>query len=742
MDNHTMPQADQPTAPESWEPALQPFLHDRCIDVRAPSFVIAGPDGQIAGSADGFFHQDRRALSRLVVKACGVPLVPIHAQRDSGSSSRFRAVLRGLGEHSADPAVTLERHRNVEASRFTERLIVTNRGRRTVSVSLEIEAAADLASMNDVKTGRSAVPVPSVAVPGGLDWKVDKQAEISALSVRMKPEPDRIDGPGGLLSSDIVLEPGDHWEGTLTVTIAWARPAPFAPYAGPPLWRTPHVGGADPRLTALVNVSVADLDCLLLADTESAPGTNDTFLTAGAPWFLTLFGRDSLWAAHMLLPLSTELAAGTLRTLARRQGTRVDRDTGEEPGKILHEIRIPRAADAAHSLPPRYYGTIDATPLWLVLLRDAWRWGLPDDEVEPLLDAAYAALCWMRDYGDGDGDGLLEYLDLSGRGLANQGWRDSADSIRWHDGRLAEGPIALAEVQAYAYQAAWAGAELLDSFGRAGADEWRQWAEALKARFNAAFWIDRQLGPVPAVALDRHKRPVDSVTSGLGHLLATGLLDRGQQDAVAAYLASPQLDSRFGLRTLSADAVGFNPIGYHTGSVWPHDTAIAARGLARAGHPAAAWSLIDGVLEAADSFDYRLPELFGGYGRAAHGIYPGEGTAGEQALWARPAPYPAACRPQAWAAAASVSFLQTLLGLEANAPARCLTVAPVPAALPLKVSGLRLAGSPFSVEVTADGRVQASTPADMTVKVAAGGRDRTRDSVSSGGSMMPVASGS
>ena len=175
------------------------------------------------------------------------------------------------------------------------------------------------------------------------------------------------------------------------------------------------------------------------------------------------------------------------------------------------------------------------------------------------------------------------------------------------------------------------------------------------------------------------------------------------------------------MRTLSADAVGFNPIGYHTGSVWPHDTAIAARGLARAGHPAAAWSLIDGVLEAADSFDYRLPELFAGYGRTAHGLYPGERTAGEQAWRGRPAPYPAACRPQAWAAAASVSFLQTLLGLEADAPGRCLTMAPVPGAFPLQVSGLRLAGSPFSVEVTADGRIQASTPADMTVRTAAEG---------------------
>jgi glycogen debranching enzyme len=504
------------------------------------------------------------------------------------------------------------------------------------------------------------------------------------------------------------------------------------------------VRGTDRRLAALVDASADDLSCLLLADPESAPGGTDLFLAAGAPWFLTLFGRDSLWAARMLLPLSIELARGTLRTLARRQGTQVDPETGEEPGKILHEIRPLRSSGDHSSLPPRYFGTIDATPLWLLLLRDAWRWGLAEHEVEQLLEPAGRALAWMRDHGDGDGDGLLEYLDRSGRGLANQGWRDSADSIRWHDGQLAEGPIALAEVQAYAYQAAWAGAELLDAFGRAGADEWRAWAERLKARFHKAFWIDGRLGQVPAVALDGHKRPVDSVTSGLGHLLGTGLLDPGQEDSVAAYLSAPELDSRFGLRTLGTDSVGFNPLGYHTGSVWPHDTAIAAAGLARAGHPGAAWSLIDGVLAAAGAFDYRLPELFAGFGRPA-GDDPGGDVSprGEEACGrrtpvqpadasgqrlrarrreaARPVPYPAACRPQAWAAAASVSFLQTLLGLEANAPAGILAASPLPdGPYPLRVSGLQFAGQRFDIEVAAGGRAQAHGPAGLAVRTRSG----------------------
>ena len=707
--------------PVTWEPALQPFLHDRCIVIHAPSLVVSAQDGQIAGPADGFYHEDLRALSRLVISARGIRLVPIGWERDGGSASCFRGVLRGLGEHTADPAVTLERRRRAGPSRFDERLIIANHGRQTVRLRLQVEAAADFAPISDVKSGRGAAAVTAMRCPGGLDWQYGG----SVVSIRMRPDPDMVDAPAGGLGADITLPPGGVWEATLAVTVSASRPALFGAYPGPAPWTEPQISGVDPRLAALVDVSMADLGCLLLADPESAPGSADResahgsadlFVAAGAPWFLTLFGRDSLWAARMLLPLSTDLAAGTLRTLARRQGTRSDTGTGEEPGKILHEVRVPRPT-LAPSLPPRYYGTIDATPLWLILLRDAWRWGLPADQVEPLLGPASAALAWMRDHGDADGDGLLEYLDVTGRGLANQGWRDSGDAILWHDGRLAEGPIALAEVQAYAYQGAWAGAELLESFGRGGAGEWREWAEALKARFHASFWIEGRLGPMPAVALDGQKRPVDSGTSALGHLLGTGLLDPGQEDLAAAYLASPELDSRFGLRTLGTDAAGFNPLGYHTGSVWPHDTAIAASGLARSGHPATAWSLIDGVLEAAETFGYRLPELFAGYGRPARR----PGTRYRHGTRHRPSPYPAACHPQAWAAAASVSFVQTLLGLEADAPGRTVTVAPLPGgSFPLQVTGIRLGDQPVSIDVGGDGSVRSSAPAGVTVRSVGG----------------------
>src|SRR5262249_22255919 len=238
-----------------------------------------------------------------------------------------------------------------------------------------------------------------------------------------------------------------------------------------------------------------------------------------------------------LLPLGTELAAGTLRTLARRQGTRTDETTGEQPGKIPHELRRP---DLDSALPPVYYGTVDATSLWISLLFDAWRWGMPPADVEALLPAVEAALGWLGSF-----DEFVSYRDTSGRGLANQGWKDSPDAVQFADGTFAEPPIALCEVQGYAYAAALQGAGLLDAFGRPGAGPWRDWATALAHRFRDRFWVDGY----PAIALDGSGRRVDTVTSNIGHLPGTGLLDAAEEAQVADRLAAPDLDSGFGLRT-------------------------------------------------------------------------------------------------------------------------------------------------------------------------------------------------
>ncbi|MFF1956450.1 glycogen debranching N-terminal domain-containing protein [Streptomyces sp. NPDC058220] len=677
---------------------LQPFLHDACVTLYAPSFAISHADGQIDGGADGFYHGDSRALARLTVEADGIVIAPVRGAFDGADRAAFRGVLRGLGEETPDPAVTLHRRRRLTPGRLEETLEVGNAGRQHVRVRLIVTAVTDLAPMERVKSGQAQRPVPATATEGGLDWARD------AFAVRLTStlEPAAVDPAAGRLEYDIELAPGSAWTAVLHCDAAHEDGDQFpAPASDSVPWRTPVLRSADRRFDHWLSQSTADLDRLRLTDPEEPA---DQFLAAGAPWFLTLFGRDSLWAARMLLPLGTDLAAGTLRTLGRRQGTKSDQDTEEQPGKILHEVR--RAAqhfDDSFALPPSYYGTVDATPLWITLLHDSWRWGLAPEQVEQLLPRAESALAWMRDHGDADGDGFLKYIDHTGRGLANQGWKDSGDSIRHRDGRLATSPIALCEVQAYAYEAARGGAALLRAFGRPDADRWEEWAERLRDRFRSQFWVEDERGPYPAVALDRDKKPVDSVTSGFGHLLGTGLLDHDESALLAARLSAPDLDSGHGLRTLSSDSVGYNPYGYHIGSIWPHDTAIAVHGLVRAGFPEAAAPLAAGLLTASAGFDARLPELFAGHGSATD-------------EW--PSPYPASCRPQAWAAASSVMVLQSVLGLSADVPGGTITVAPAfaEAYRPLKVEGLDVAGGRLDIAVDADGTAHIEAPKGLEVK--------------------------
>ncbi|MFI1566981.1 glycogen debranching N-terminal domain-containing protein [Streptomyces sp. NPDC020490] len=683
------------TAPPSAAQGLQPFLHDAVVTLHAPSLVISRADGQVSEGADGFYHGDRRALSRLTVAAEGIPLpAPVAGSLRGADGAEFRYILRGLGEVTPDPAVALHRSRSVAAGRFEERLEVTNAGSRHVRFRLTVTACSDLATMDQVKSGHAPGEVPPQAADSaavGLSWAHD---DFTARLIS-EPAPDVLEVSAGRFSYDVELAPGTSWSAMLSATAAYADGDQFPPAPADRLpWSVPVLRSADRALDRWLEQSLADLDHLRLTDPRSGSDRPDQFLAAGAPWFLTLFGRDALWAARMLLPLGTDLAAGTLRTLARRQGTHTDPTTEEQPGKILHEVRRAtlKIADRL-SLPSVYYGTVDATPLWITLLHDAWRWGMDPAEVEELLPHAESALAWMRD--QAAADGFLKYIDQTGQGLSNQGWKDSDDSIRYSDGGRAHAPIALCEVQAYAYEAALGGAALLRAFGRPGADEWEAWAERLAARFRDRFWVTDEHGPYPAVALDGDGKPVDSVTSGFGHLLGTGLLNAEESALLAARLAAPDLDAGHGLRTLSSDAVGYNPYGYHVGSIWPHDTAIAVHGLVKAGFPDVAASLASGLLTASTGFDARLPELFAGHGSAES---------------ATPAPYPASCRPQAWAATSAVAVLQAALGLDADVPGGTVTVKPTFASAygPLTVGGLQVGGASLDITVSVDGTASVS----------------------------------
>ena len=678
----------------------QPYLHELLACVRAPALVLADPDGQLRDSGvQGIYLADRRILSKSVLTVAGARLAAISSELAGADTTRSISVIRGLGDPGPDPTVWIERSRAVTATAAREALAITCAARQPVRATLTLELACDLAGIAEVKAGVAGPALAATGQPDGLGWTGPSGIRVSVSAV---PAPARTSLDPPRLSWDVELGRGD----TALIELRYAGTDPTPPVvrapAGPSRLAVPAVQARDPRLGRLLAQSLADLAALELADPD-APG--DRFLAAGAPWYLTLFGRDSLLAARMALPLGTDLAAGTLRVLARRQGSRVDPESAEEPGKILHEIRTGETEHGAgHQpgrlrLPATYYGTVDATPLWILLLHDSWRWGLAEPEVAALLPNLERALAWMADFGTAR-DGFLSYVDRSGHGLSNQGWKDSADSIQFRDGRLAEPPVALSEVQAYGYAAAMAGAALLDAFGRPGAPDWRNWAAELAGRFRQRFWLADEHGGYPALALDGQGEPVDAVASNMGHLLGTGLLDEQESALVAGRLGSPELSSGYGLRTLASSSAGFNPLSYHGGSVWAHDTALAITGLAAAasdgvaGAGRAAAGLIEGLLAAGAAFGYRMPELHGGQ-RAEAGR--------------RPVPYPASCRPQAWSAASAVAILTALLGARPDAPAGALEFRPLrPEAGPpdeLAVTGLRFAGQPLSVRISADGTV-------------------------------------
>jgi glycogen debranching enzyme len=666
--------------------------------VEGSTFCISQSSGDILpGEPHGLFVQDTRVLSGWSLTVDGRPAEPLTVQRADPYAAAFLGRLPPPPGAPADAAMLIVRRRYI-GDGMREDIAIHNTARLPATVVVTLTADADFADLFEVKAGlaQPAAAVQIAAADSALTFDARWEQRSHGLLIEGDGNPAAV--PGALSWRAVVPARGEWLATVEVVPVRDGIPMRLHHPRGQPTehavparrlrdWRSTalRVTTPDPDLAAVLHRSVEDIGALRIFD----PAHPDRpVVAAGAPWFMALFGRDSLLTSWMLLPWDDSLAAGTLQTLADRQATAVDPATEEEPGRILHEVRFGPAAALTLGGRSTYYGTADATPLFVMLLGELRRWGRRDELARDLLPHADRALEWMQRYGDADGDGFIEYSRKTPAGLANQGWKDSWDGINFADGTIAEPPIALAEVQGYAYAAYRARAAFAREAGDPpGARHWTAAAARLKRAFNQAFWLPDK--GWYAAALDRDKRPVDALTSNIGHCLWTGIADADKASSVANHLLSADMFSGWGIRTLAASMGAYNPMSYHNGSVWPHDNALCAAGLMRYGFTAHAQRVAEAVFGAAAHFGYRLPELFCGFPRDR---YPD------------PVPYPASCSPQAWAAASPLQLLTTLLRVTPQPGAARLWCAPaIPGRyLPLQVAGLRIGSSRLTIDVRDD----------------------------------------
>jgi glycogen debranching enzyme len=683
------------------------------------TFCISDASGDIVpGGAQGLFFRDTRFISRLEFRLDGELPEPVAVQPNDPFRCTFLA-RRPPGPLRADSTLLIIRRRYV-GNGMRDDITLRNLGHEPTSAHLTVAVDSDFADLFEVKEGQDRHHYDDVEVSaedGALWLRCRRGANVGIVSVTATGDPS---AAPGLLTWQAVIPSGAAWTASLQVTPSLDGTDVIGHYGDDqPIeettparrlaeWRrrSPLLLTSDERLAATFATSTEDVGSLRMfgrGSNEHGEQDEQAVIAAGAPWFMTLFGRDSLITSWMLLPLDASLALNTLRTLASLQGERENPLNEEQPGRILHETRSGRDASLALGGGSVYYGTADATPLFVMLLGELARWGLPPDVADELLPHADRALDWIVNYGDRDGDGLVEYQRATEQGLVNQGWKDSFDAITFASGQIAEPPIALAEVQGYVYAAYLARAHFARERGETEvAQHWTEKARTLRREFNRAFWLpDRGYF---ALGLDGEKRPIDGLGSNMGHCLWTGIVDRDKAEPVAKHLTSRQMFTGFGIRTLSSDMGAYNPMSYHNGSVWPHDNAICAAGLMRYGFVPQAQQVATGILEAADRFGHRLPELFCGFDRGD---------------FAAPVSYPTSCSPQAWAAAAPFLLLRTLLRFDPAVPSGKVWCAPqVPERLlPLRVEALHIGDYRVSVDVSRAGwRIEGLPPSMRLIR--------------------------
>jgi glycogen debranching enzyme len=636
-------------------------------------FFLAPPDGAVPFASDhgfGLYYQDCRYLNGYQILVAEEPPEPLAARSWEGARAVFQLTTADFespnGRTVPRETVGLRWERIIDHERpwLHERLEIQNFGHEAVAFPLTLRFRAgfeDVFEIRGLQKGKKGKLFRPRWKHACLLFAYEGLDDVPrSLAIHFEPVPDRIDGHA--VTFDLALEPNECRQIRICLAMSESSDRPNTRLANESVHRDlPAVAQAFRHesqewlsheaefrsdsllLTKVMRRSLLDLHML------KSTIANDVYFAAGVPWFVALFGRDSLVTALQTLAYGPDTAADTLRLLARHQGTKVDKWRDEQPGKILHELRVGELARMKKIPHTPYYGTIDATPLFIILMSQYTAWTGDLSLFKELRRHIDRALDWIDRYGDAQGDGYVSYVSNTDEGLTNQGWKDSVDAIVTADGRFAHPPIALVEVQGYVYMAKHSIADLYEQVGDHGrAARLRKEAQDLRTRFNRDFWIEEE--GCFALALEAHHQPCRVLTSNAGQALWTGIVDEDKAGRMVERLMRPDLFSGWGIRTLSDADRRYNPMGYHLGTVWPHDNSLIAAGFCRYGYDAAASRILVGLLEAAMEFeDYRLPELFTGYAREEFAV---------------PVRYPVACHPQAWASGSIPFLVETLLGLK------------------------------------------------------------------------------
>ena len=633
------------------------------------TFCICDEVGDLHGNVEGLFADDTRFLSCLKLTIDGERPLLLTSDKIEYFSAAFFMRNRPTAALGQD-VLSIRRERFV-GDGMQDTILVVNESMDHAEFELAVEVGADFADIFAVKNYDFALgdPLRADPLPPRLGGAFDPDRNQFLISdddtdFDLKTQvifSERGEASDSTMRYRLSLKPRERWQ--LHVDVF---PLPDGELVAPRFadrrfgeevgrvrdslaaWqlRVPQLRATWEDLSRGFVQSVSDLASLRMRSDNTGIGK---LPGAGVPWFMSVFGRDTIITCLQTLLFGPELARTALEVLADLQAREDDPDTDSEPGKIVHEVRHGKAARTWFE---RYYGTVDATPLYLILLSEVWRWTDDIALVRNLKDPALAALRWIDEYGDRDGDGFVEYRKRNDHGLDNQSWKDSGDSQRFRDGSLADPPIAPCEVQGYVYDAKRRVAEIAREVWRDRplAERLEREADELRERFDDAFWVEDR-GGYYALALDGEKRKVDSLCSNIGHLLWSGIVPPQRVDAIVDQLMGDELWSGWGVRTMSTADAGYNPLAYHNGTVWPHDNSLIAWGLARYARWPEAQRIIQRMLSAAAHFGYQLPEVFAGMRRSATPF---------------PIAYPTAARPQAWAAGAPVLLVQVLLGLEPN----------------------------------------------------------------------------